>query len=378
MDSAPAPPVDPSTVGQTAPEDGAAEPTPLLIRRSTLARATNITVLLVVGLYGAWWAQPILVPVLLAILLALVLAPSVRWLCTWRVPRSLSALLVLGTVIGVIGGLGSLLIDPATAWAERAPRAMKRLELRLSAIREPIEAASEATDQLFNGRAVGAVEPSATARGVSTLFNTVLIQTPGAVGSILGTLFLAFFLLVRGEDLLRKFVSLAPGLTAKKGLVAGTRESQRDLSRYLLMISLINIGLGAVTAAALWAIGFPDPLLWGGIAAILNFAPYLGALVTIGLLIVAGFAEYVDVGQALLPAAMFLCLTALEGQLVTPLAVGNRLTLDPVVIVLTLFVLGWLWGIPGLLLAVPMLAALRIFAHRVAPHGAAVKILTAG
>lgn len=334
------------------------------------ASTARFLIALVVVLYGAAWAKPILVPLLLSVLVALMLAPAVRVLSNWYVPRTLAALLVVLAAIAGVVTTGALLLEPATEWTERAPQALRRLEFRLSEIRKPIEAASAATDKLLGGgTAASPAAPSPVSTGASRAVATVVEQTPAMITGIVATVFLVFLLLAHGDRLLRKCVELTPGLSAKKDLVAGTREAQRELSRYLLTVTLINLGLGAATALALYLAGIEDALLWGGVAALLNYAPYVGSFVTASILLLVGFAEQSTLAGAMIAPGLFVALNLIEGQVVTPLLVGRRLELDPILIVLSLLVLGWLWGVAGVLLAVPLLAATRVIAMRMDRSG---------
>jgi predicted PurR-regulated permease PerM len=192
----------------------------------------------------------------------------------------------------------------------------------------------------------------------------VAAAAPALIAEFVVTIFLAFLFLLHGDDLLRKFVTLAPHLRAKRDLVAATRQAQHELSLYMITITLINAGLGLATALALYLLGMPDPLLWGGVAALLNYAPFIGPLVTALLLAFAGFAEFTSPLQALAAPATFLGLHLVEGQVVTPHLVGRRLALDPVMVLLALVVLGWAWGAAGLLIAVPLLSCAKIIAAR--------------
>jgi predicted PurR-regulated permease PerM len=183
-----------------------------------------------------------------------------------------------------------------------------------------------------------------------------------------------FLFLLHGDALLRKFVTLAPHLRAKREIVLATRQAQHELSLYMITITLINAGLGLATAAALHLLHMPDPLLWGGVAAVLNFAPFIGPLLTAAALLVAGFAEFSSAIDALAAPAAFLFLHLIEGQVITPHLVGRRLALDPVMVFLSLVVLGWTWGIAGLLIAVPLMSCAKIIASRL-PEGAMLATL---
>jgi predicted PurR-regulated permease PerM len=196
-----------------------------------------------------------------------------------------------------------------------------------------------------------------------------LKAAPSVLISVFASVFLTFLLLLHGEHLLRKFVFLMPAWGDKRTFVVVTRAAQLELSRYLFTISVINFGLGLATAAALALLGVPDPLLWAGVVALLNYAPYLGPAISALLLLIAGFADHTSLVQALAAPGAFLALHLLEGQLITPLLVGRQLKLDPVVIFIALLTFGWIWGIVGLLLAVPLLACLKVLVERL-PGGA--------
>jgi predicted PurR-regulated permease PerM len=300
------------------------------------------------------------------VLASLTLAPLVRLLGRVRIGRGIATLLVVVLVMAGAAGLFALLRDPAQALAERMPVALEHVEHRMQELRRPLRAATKATETIMNlaendpaKNAVRVVVPTPSPIGY------VLKQLPAIFTSMIASVFLIFLFLLHGEDLLHKLVRLMPAMEAKKGLVAGTREAQSELSRYLLSITLINTCLGLATAAGLFAIGMDDPLLWAGVVALLNFAPYIGPAASALLLLLAGFDDNTTTLQALAAPGIFLTLHMLESQLVTPHLVGRQLALDPVVIFLALMIFGWLWGILGLLMAVPILSCLKVLAQRI-------------
>lgn len=311
-------------------------------------------------------ASSVVVPFVLAVLISLTLAPAMRALTRFRVPRGVAAALLVAGGLTLTWGVVDLLAEPAQAWMERAPQALRRLEQQVRDMRAPLEAANEATERLMNMAQDPGEKPVQTVvTETPRPLMGVLEEAPALLASLLATVFLVFLFLLYGDAIFRKFVVLMPGLAAKKEFVSGTREAQVELSRYLVTVTAINVMLGAATAGALYALGVPDPILWGGIAAILNFAPYLGAVVTLAILVVVGFAEFSEPWKALAVPGAFAILNILESQLITPLLVGRRLALDPVVIFVSLMVLGWMWGLAGMLLAVPLLSCCKIFAQRV-------------
>jgi predicted PurR-regulated permease PerM len=243
-------------------------------------------------------------------------------------------------------------------------------------LRRPFQMATEATRELGK---ITQMDESAPVRVVDSgpsPFAAALTAAPAVIGGIVFTIVLTFLFLLHGDELLRKFVTLAPHLRAKRDLVEATRTAQSEISMYVITVTLINAGLGLATAAALWLLDVHDPLLWGGIAALLNYAPFIGPMATAVALAVVGFSEAATPALALAPPAAFLGLHLLEGQLLTPHLVGRRLALDPVMVFIAMLVLGWMWGVAGFLLAVPLLTCAKIIAERVEGGDAMVALLS--
>jgi len=320
-------------------------------------------------------AQAVIVPILVAILLGLMFAPAVRLLERWRVPRAVGALLAVVFTVAVTGGAFVALATPARQWMARMPQALAHLESAMRDLRKPLQAATSAAHDL--GKLANFDSGQSSVRVVDAspgFLAQALVAAPAMLAGIIVVIFLLFLFLLHGDELLRKFVTLAPHLRAKRDLVGATRQAQHELSLYMITITLINTGLGVATAAALFALKIPDPLLWGGVAALLNFAPFIGPLLTAVALTVVGFGEFASPLSALAAPAAFLGLHLVESQLVTPHLVGRRLALDPVMVFLVLIALGWMWGVAGLLLAVPLLSCAKIIAER-SPDGNAVATL---
>jgi predicted PurR-regulated permease PerM len=327
-------------------------------------------VLALLVLYACALAKTLVVPVLLAVLLSLLLAPAVRRLCRWYLPRPLAAFMVLtGTLAVVVVGM-MMLASPAQSFLEKAPRGVQRMEQAIKEWRRPMEEVSRRASQSLDRLASlassadsrSAPEPAAETPG---LVRRATAMLPAFFAGLAIVVFLTFLLLLYGDAILRKSASLMPRFEDRRRLVQTTRHTQAQLSGYVLTITAINIGLGLAVAGALALLGVEDPLLWGGMAGLLNFAPYVGPLIGLVLLTLAGFAQFADPAQALLPPLVFLVIQTLEGQLLTPMILGRSMALDPVIVFLSLLLLGWLWGVVGLLLAVPLLTCLRICAEQV-------------
>lgn len=333
-------------------------------------------IFLLLLLYGLVLAQSLVVPLVIALLVSLILAPAVRLLCRSRLPRPLATSIVLGGALLVLIGLVGSLLGPAKAWLDDAPRSLARIERAALSLREPLRAAEAAGERLAGlGEDIGPARKSVPTESSESQMSQLLLAAPSSLGSVMVTVILIFVFLQHGESLLRKLVELAPALRAKKEIVLAIRSAQRDLSLYMLTITVINLGLGGTTALGLWLLGVPNPLLWGGVTALLNYAPYVGPMLMLLVLTVVGFGEFETVSQALLLPGMFLIFNIIEGQILTPLTVGRRLALDPIVVFLGLVILGWMWGVAGVLLALPLLTCLRILAERVTGWEALAKIL---
>lgn len=356
---------DPSTPAREEAGTGTEDaPTPAAGEQAAGCRRLLGVIVTFLVIYTCVLAEVVLVPILLAILIGLVFAPAVRLLERWHVPRAIGSLFAIAFAVALVGVVFAALAPSAREWVARAPRAMSHLESSLRDLRRPLQAASKATEELGKLAGMGADRNTQVIATTPSIATQVMAAAPGLIAEFVVTIVLAFVFLLHGDGLLRKFVTLAPHLRAKRDLVAATRQAQHELSLYMITITLINAGFGIATAAALYLLGLPDPLLWGGIAALLNYAPFIGPLVTALLLAFAGFAEFASPLQALAPTAAFLGLHLVEGQIVTPHLVGHRLALDPVVVLLALVVLGWAWGAAGLLIAVPLLSCAKIIAER--------------
>jgi predicted PurR-regulated permease PerM len=314
--------------------------------------------------YTLWAAQDLILPVLLAVFFALIGNPIIRMLQRIWVPRFVGALLVL--VLGITGAvqLGRQLVTPASVWIRQAPSQMRDLGPKLSSLVKPVREANKAAENI--ARAAGGESTAAPTQVVKTETNNpykVLTATPRLIASVLAVLLLTFFFMVYGQSLQRNAIALLPGRQHKRITVDILQSIEHEISRYVLTISIINALMGLVFAGALFFVlqmPLDEALLWGTMAALLNFAPYVGPLIGIMIMLVMGFVAFHDPLHSLLPAGIYLGLHTLEGQLITPIVLGKRMALSPLILILGLMVFGWLWGIIGLLLAVPMLVCVKI------------------
>ena len=332
-------------------------------------RASSAAAVLACLAVGAtlWAAQGLILPVLLAMFFALVGNPIIRALQRLWLPRFLGALLVLVGGLAATFWLGSQLIQPAGEWVRQAPRELTQLTPKLLKMTKPMQAANQAAQNI--ARAAGGESTSKPVQVVKTEVNDpykTLTTTPRLLASVLAVVLLTFFFMVYGDSLQRNALALLPNRQQKKLTVDILQSIEREISRYVLTISVINAVVGLVFAAALYwlKVPLPEALLWGTMAAILNFAPYVGPLIGIIIMLLMGFVAFDD-WQALIPAGIYLVLHTLEGQILTPIMLGRQMRLSPLILILALMVFGWLWGIVGLLLAVPLLVCVKLVLGRI-------------
>jgi predicted PurR-regulated permease PerM len=199
------------------------------------------------------------------------------------------------------------------------------------------------------------------------LVNTVLTYTRTFVTGTIETVVLLFFMLAAGDLFLHKLVKVMPTLHDKKKAVGIASEVQHSISTFLFTITAINAALGVVVGFAAFLVGMPNPVLWGVLAGVLNFIPYFGPITGVAVLLIAGFMTFDSALRAITPAVIYLGLHGVESNLVTPVILGRRLTLNPLVIFISLMFWTWLWGIPGALLSIPMLMMAKILCDHFKP-----------
>lgn len=333
---------------------------PLDVRSVVLTTMLVLLVAVVLKL-----GRSLLLPIVLALLANFTLTPLVRGLVRLRVPQALAAALVLVVLLGGVGFGVRALFAPATEWIEQSPSRFAEIEQRLRELRKPIEQVSEATEAVEKLGNDGEEKQAEVTVKPPSLFQTLASQTWAFFGSLVVVVVLLYFLLATGDAFLRKIVEILPRFRDKRLAVEIVRQIEGDVSRYLLTITAINACLGGVVAAAMWGVGLPSPVLWGVMAGVFNFVPVLGAFV--GTAIVAGVSllTFDTISQAVVAPLVFAACTGVEGLLITPTILGRRLTLSPVVVFAGLFLWSWLWGVPGALIAVPLLVVLKILFERI-------------
>jgi predicted PurR-regulated permease PerM len=321
-------------------------------------------------LAAAYVASEIVLPMVFAFTLKLLLQPLFRFLERLHVPKALAALLLILALFGTIVGLGTAVSGPARNWAAKLPEGIPRLEERMSFLREPINTSQQFLQQIENIGATGARPDTAGPSGGAALLATVFAGTRSFASGLLATVLFLYFLLVSGDTFLRRLVEILPRFSSKRQAVDISQQIESDISAYLVTISIMNAAVGVATALVMWLTGVGDPILWGTLAFLLNYAPILGPAVGVVIFLFAGLLTIDTLWQALLPAALYLGVHMVEGEMATPLLLARQFTLNPVLVIFSLVFWFWMWGIPGAILSVPMLAIAKIVCDRVRPFAA--------
>ena len=313
-----------------------------------------------------YYAQNLLLPIVVAFLSALVLSPIVRTLKRSGIHESISAFLLVVLFAGVFGLTVYSLSGPISQWIEEAPRIGQELRTKLKTLRRPMEQIDAAQKQLEDATQ-GTTDPRVQEVTVREpgLLSTVAQGVPNIFAGAAVTFVLLLFLLASGDMFYEKLVRVLPTLTDRKRGLRIAYDIEREVSRYLLTITIINFALGAVIGAGLFVLGMPNPILWGLIAALLNFVPYIGAITGMAVVSIVAMVSFPTVGHALLAPAFYMFCSAIEGQFITPALVGRRLQINAIAVFLAIVFWGWIWGVIGVFVAVPMLIVVKVFCRHI-------------
>jgi predicted PurR-regulated permease PerM len=313
-------------------------------------------------------ARDIVLPVVLAIVLKLLFQPLVKLLERVHVPKAVGALFSIALLLGVFVGLGMLLSSPASRWAGQLPQAWPMLQKRFAMLQTPV-AHIQRTLENMGGHFTGPGSDSFFAHPVGMV--TAVFSGTGTIAShLLETLLVLFYLLVFGETFLRRLVEVLPRFDDKREAVEISMHMEKDLSAYLLTITIINAVVGCATGAVMWICGVPGAILWGVVAFCLNFVPILGPFCGILVFLAVGIVTWGFEWFSILPAGLYFGIHVAEGEIITPMLLASRFTINPVAVMLSLIFWYWMWGVAGAILAVPMLAIMKIVCDRLRPFRA--------
>lgn len=332
------------------------------LKQLTLLVAGLLVVAIVAVLYAG---RPILLPLAAALMLSFVLRPATRGLRRVHVPCPLSALLLVGMLGAALGyGIYSLKA-PASQWLEEAPRSLHQLQARIETLKQSLDRVQAATSEVARlGQNSASGNEQVVVEGAG-LDDQLLAWTRQAALGVWTTLILLFFILGWGDRVYRNLVNSLPRFSEQRRAVLIAQDVETVITSYLATITVINLLLGALVAGALYLLDMPNPVLWGVLAGLNNYVPYLGPAVTAVVLTLAALISYPTLMEALSVPAVFLIITSVEGYIVTPMTVGHRLTINPLLIFLSLMFWFFMWGVVGALLSVPMLVCIKAVLQRV-------------
>jgi predicted PurR-regulated permease PerM len=331
---------------------------------------------LLLTVYSLKIGSTFFIPVVLALLLNFLFASVIRALSRLYIPAPLGAALVLFALLGSLAfGIYQLAL-PARDWMAKLPQTVRQVERKLKDVKQSVQEVTKATQEvdrltsLNTGEKTQQVEVRKSTLGESLLGPTQEFLVGAGLVFIL-----LFFFLASGDLFLRKLVSVLPTFRDKKLAVEISHQIEHDISTYLLAITMINVFFGAAVGVSMYLLGMPNPLLWGVMAGFLHFIPFLGAMIGITIVTMVAVVTLDSMTTTLLVPVSYLSLNLLEEYVVLPLVMGRRLMLNPVVVLLWAIFWGWLWGVPGALMAVPLLAILKIVCDHVEPLSAVAEFL---
>ena len=286
-----------------------------------------------------------------------------------HLPQIVGALAIVLSLLALTAGSAFAVSGPASSWLQKIPDVLPAAKAKLAWLRQPIDYLQQGFRELEDvaSPSEGSDSTPVTVKQPSAIGSSLAWGTATSLARFVTTLVMSFFLLASGDRLLRAFIEVLPRFADKRQTVEIANEIHRQIGGYLLTITMMNSLVGIAAALAMWASGLGDPVLWGVSAFLLNFIPIIGPLVGIGVLLIAGIVTLEWPWHALLPAFLYLLIHVSEGDGITPMLLAKRFTLSPVLVIVSLFLWYAIWGIPGALLAVPILAVAKIVCDRIEP-----------
>ncbi len=322
-----------------------------------------ITIAIVLLLGTLYIGSSLLVPLTIAGIAYLALRPMVTRLCRVGLGQTAAAAIVIVACFSLIAATATMLYNPLQTWLADAPESVNRLRSKLDQVAEPLTTVDRAEQQL--DQATGPIddgdhEVTVSLSKPSAFDPRYLINTTGHVlASVAAIGVLAFFMLCSGDDVLNRILMVLPDESRRKGVLETISDIQDNVGRYLAQITIINIVLGVAVTFVMWLVGMPTPYLWGAMAMLFNFIPFIGPIAGTLIVFVAAGTEFESFSRAILMAAAFWLTTAVEGQFVTPTILGRTLKVGSLVVLVAVAFWGFMWGLPGVFLSVPLLIGMR-------------------
>ena len=353
------------------------EPFLLVEQHPQLVTAICLSILAALAICVALaMGQTFLLPIAVALVFSVILAPLCSRIEWFRIPRPVAALLTLIVAGGIAYLAFSLIAQPAANWMENAPQTIQRAERQLRKLQEPLKPFTDISNEMQDIQIVPQTPTPAS--------RTVVVQQPGLAQSVLASVqtavvqtgfifILCHFFLIPCGQVLMKFNAFQSTLRERVRAARVFRDMEKRVSGYIVTFSTINIVVGVGTGLACWQLGLPEPLMWGGLATMLNFIPFLGPAIMMGLLGLAGLATFNTLVEASFPVLAFMGISFLEANLITPTIVGRRMTLNPLAIILVVSFWIWIWGPVGGVIALPLLIMFKV----ICDHTPALRVVGA-
>ncbi len=309
-------------------------------------------------------AQTVVLPIIIALVLKLLLQPLVRLLARFHIPKALGALVAVLLLLGVFAGLGAILSSPASNFVRDLPNLIKQMQEKVSSL----QGLSERAEPFLKPLGLGGKSPGDMFDfNPGSMAGSVAGGASAFASHLLETLLILFYMLVFGETFMRRLVEVLPRFRDKKQAVTISDTVEHDISAYLLTITIINAVVGLLCGIVMWVCGVPGPLVWGVVAFCFNYVPILGPLAGVLLFGAVSLATLGATWFAIVPPALYLTIHFAEGEMITPMLLAKRFTLNPVAVMVGLIFWYWLWGVQGAILSVPLLAITKIVSDRIRP-----------
>lgn len=300
-------------------------------------------------------------PVTIALVIAVAMVPLLEWLERRGLPSPVAALLCVLLFLGLANAAIASVIVPATEWFARLPSRIRLIRKNLSPLIDIYSSFERFVDETMGSllRNSAARGRTVTIQQPNSLFDYVATSAPHALVQMLFATLVVYFFLSSWTRMRRQTITNRGSFSSAMTTARVIQEMVDRTSAYLATITAVNIGMGILVSLMLWFAEMPSPVMWGGLVAILNYVPYFGPILAAGLLAVGGLMTFSDLGYALVPAALFIAVHLVEANVLTPMLVGRRLTINPLLILVALSFWSWVWGTAGALLAVPLLIILK-------------------
>lgn len=332
-------------------------------------------------IYTLYIGRNLFVPIAVALFAYLTVRPVIRACSRWGIPTSVSAAGAMLVLCLIVGGGIYLLSGPAQQMLDEVPQSMTDVKAKLGFVFEKIESVNAATEDISDTADEENISvedepvPVEIKQPAWTTSSPIIAGTGNFVSFVSIAAVLLYFLMAAGDSLISSMMSALPTFSSKRRFVQIIENVQDALSSYLAWVTAINAGLGVAIAVAMWFLGMPSPLVWGVAAMLLNYIPIVGALCGIVMVFLVALVNFDHVSQAFIVAAAYASLTTLEGQFITPSVLGKSMKLSSVLVFLSVVVWGWMWGMMGVFLAVPILITVTMISEKMTGLGPVSTVL---